>query len=178
MTRHEGPGECQRPFTATAFRGPWYALPHWLQPTPTPGRARTRWRPGAVPGQPARNRDAAMPMVMAAANAAPEPTSAAAGPAWARRSTNPPAAATITAARTMIASQIGRFGRTWFPGIGLKPSRSQEKGNAVMRRAQALTGAVYLPLRPERPVLKECHSVYSQVKECVNALLLTLRYAY
>src|SRR5438045_9040400 len=50
----------------------------------------------------------------------------------------------ITAARTMIASQIDRFEGIWFPGIGLKPSRSQEKGNAVTRWAQALAGGVYL----------------------------------
>lgn len=83
-----------------------------------------------------------MPMVMAAANAAPEPASAAAGSAWARWSANPDAAATITAARTMIASQTGRFEGIWFPGIRLKPFRSQKKGNAMTRRAQALAGAL------------------------------------
>jgi hypothetical protein len=51
----------------------------------------------------------------------------------------------ITAARTTIASQIGRFEGIWFPCIGLKPSLSQEKGNAVTRRAEALTGAFTFP---------------------------------
>lgn len=34
----------------------------------------------------------------------------------------------ITAARTMIASQTGRFEGIWFPGIRLEPFRSQGKG--------------------------------------------------
>ena len=64
----------------------------------------------------------------------------------------------ITAARTMIASQIGRFEGIWFPGIGLKPSRSQEKGNAVTRWAQALAGRLPSSCRPKWPVARECHS--------------------
>ncbi len=56
-----------------------------------------------------RKRDAPMPRVMAAANAAPAPVRVAAGLALARWSANAAPAATSTAMMTMIASHTGRF---------------------------------------------------------------------